>query len=151
MSGKPLSAKQKAFVDAYMGAAKGNAAEAVRMAEYGCKTPATQAAMGSRLLTSANIAAAIAERQQQVASSRIMTIEQMQEMLTQIAARNAEEDPQVAINAVKELGKMQGAYIDRSKIELDGEVKVEQKGTVSVKGLSREALLELKAKVKTDD
>lgn len=121
------------------------------MAEYGCKTPATQAAMGSRLLTSANIAAAIAERQQQVASSRIMTIEQMQEMLTQIAARNAEEDPQVAINAVKELGKMQGAYIDRSKIELDGEVKVEQKGTVSVKGLSREALLELKAKVKTDD
>lgn len=149
MSGK-LTPKQLAFIDAYMGEARGNATEAARIAGYKGNGRALQV-MGAQNLSKPIIAAAIAERQQQVASSRIMTIEQMQEMLTQIAARNAEEDPQVAINAVKELGKMQGAYIDRSKIELDGEVKVEQKGTVSVKGLSREALLELKAKVKTDD
>lgn len=118
MSGK-LTPKQAAFVDAYCGAARGNATEAARMAGYRGNDNTLRAVGGENLLKPA-VALAVKERADRVASSRIMTIEQMQEMLTQIAARNAEEDPQVAINAVKELGKMQGAYIDRQQVEHRG-------------------------------
>lgn len=114
-----LTLKQAAFVDAYMGVARGNATEAARIAGYKGNDNTLRVVGGENLLKPA-IASAIDERRQQVASSRIMTIEQMQEMLTQIAANNADADPQVAINAVKELGKMQGAYIDRQLVEHSG-------------------------------
>jgi len=83
-----------------------------------------------------------------VASSRIMTIEQMQEMLTDIAAQAAlNGDAQIAINAVKELGKMRGAYIERKEVTVSAQIDTTTK--VDVSKLSKAALLEL-AQAKRD-
>lgn len=117
MSGK-LTPKQQAFVDAYMGEARGNATEAARRAGYR-GSDAVLASVGAENLRKPQIAEAIAERQQRVESSRIATIEEIQQVLTGII-RDGGEETQHRINASKELAKMQGAYIDRKEIKHEG-------------------------------
>lgn len=142
-----LTVKQQAFVDAYCGAAQGNATEAARMAGYKGTDRALQV-MGSQNLSKPIIAAAIKEHADKVASSRILTIEQMQEMLSGIAAKAATVgDSQIAINAIKELGKMRGAYIERKEVTVSAQVSNTTK--VDVSKLSKETLLEL-ARAKRD-
>lgn len=119
MSTKPLSELQQRFVDAYCGEARGNAAEAVRMAGYKCKGTKAQGVQGSRLLANDSIQRVIKERTERAASARIATIEEIQQVLTEII-RNPGEESQHRISASKELGKMQGAYIDRKEIKVDG-------------------------------
>src|SRR5690606_33384313 len=67
------------FVEAYMGAARGNATEAARLAGY---SPKTAYAQGSRLLKDAEIQAAIAERQQ--SDPLVMTREEAMQRLSLI-------------------------------------------------------------------
>jgi len=142
-----LTHKQQAFVDAYCGASKGNATDAARRAGYKGSDRALQV-MGAQNISKPIIAAALATRAAQVASSRIMTIEQMQEMLTDIAAQAAlNGDAQIAINAVKELGKMRGAYIERKEVTVSAQIDTTAK--VDVSKLSKAALLEL-AQAKRD-
>jgi len=142
-----LTHKQQAFVDAYCGPSKGNATDAARRAGYKGTDRALQV-MGANNISKPIIAAAIAARAAQVASSRIMTIEQMQEMLSDLAAQAASNgESQIAINAIKELGKMRGAYIERKEITVAAQVDTTTK--VDVSKLSKETLLEL-ARAKRD-
>jgi len=142
-----LTHKQQAFVDAYCGASKGNATDAARRAGYK-GSDVVLASVGAENLRKPLIASALATRAAQVASSRIMTIEQMQEMLTDIAAQAAlNGDAQIAINAVKELGKMRGAYIERKEVTVSAQIDTTAK--VDVSKLSKAALLEL-AQAKRD-
>jgi len=142
---KSLSELQLRFVDAYCGEARGNAAEAVRIAGYRCKTPASCAAAGSRLLASVNIQQVIKERTEQAASARIATIEEVQQVLTEIM-RNPGEESQHRINSAKELAKMQGAYA-AAKVELTGKDggPVESKSALDVSKLPTEVLKALVA------
>ena len=142
-----LTHKQQAFVDAYCGPSKGNATDAARRAGYKGSDNTLRVVGGENMLKPA-VASAIASRAAQVASARIMTIEQMQEMLSDLAAQAASNgDAQIAINAIKELGKMRGAYIDRKEITVAAQVDTTTK--VDVSKLSKETLLEL-AQAKRD-
>lgn len=142
-----LTHKQQAFVDAYCGPSKGNATDAARRAGYK-GSDGTLQSVGAANVLKPVIADAIASRAAQVASARILTIEQMQEMLSDLAAQAASNgDAQIAINAIKELGKMRGAYIDRKEITVAAQVSSTTK--VDVSKLSKETLLEL-AQAKRD-
>lgn len=142
-----LTLKQQAFVDAYMGESKGNATDAARRAGYK-GSDVVLASVGAENLRKPQVAAAIEQRRQQLDSSRILTIEQMQEMLSHIAAKAATVgDSQIAINAIKELGKMRGAYIERKEVTVSAQVSNTTK--VDVSKLSKETLLEL-ARAKRD-
>lgn len=65
-----LSERERRFVDAYMGAAAGNGTEAARLAGYAGKAE-TLKVQASRLLTKANVQAAIAERRAALESQAI--------------------------------------------------------------------------------
>lgn len=65
-----LTPKQHAFVAAYIGVARGNASEAARIAEY-----AKPRQEGHRLLTNADISAAISQWREEVKSSGIASLE----------------------------------------------------------------------------
>lgn len=56
---KPLTPKEKRFADAYLGEAKGNGTQAVRIAEYEGKSDEVLRVIASRLLTKVNVRAYI--------------------------------------------------------------------------------------------
>lgn len=80
-----LTPKQKAFADNYI--ELGNATEAARRAGY--KQPKQQ---GSRLLTNVNLSAYLAERQKQIDSNKIATLQELQELRTAIARGEDKDD-----------------------------------------------------------
>lgn len=139
-----LTHKQQAFVDAYCGPSKGNATDAARRAGYK-GSERTIISIGAENLTKPDIAAAIDERRQRVESKRIATIEEMQQLLTEIM-RNDGNEPRDRISATKELAKMQGAYAPTNVVV---KAEVETKAKVDVSKLSKETLLEL-ARAKRD-
>lgn len=140
-----LTVKQQAFVDAYCGPSKGNATDAARRAGYK-GSERSLISIGAENLTKLYIAEAIASRVEQVASSRIATIEEVQQFLTDIIRDDGEDTPHRLI-AAKELGKMQGAYIERKEVTVSAQVSNTTK--VDVSKLSKETLLEL-ARAKRD-
>lgn len=139
-----LTLKQAAFVDAYMGVARGNATEAARIAGYK-GSDVVLASVGAENLRKPLISAAIEERRAQVASSRILSIEQIQEMLSELAQYTDKAADR--ISALKELAKMQGGY---APIQHEVAAKVSTTHKVDVSKLSTSALKELAA-AKVDD
>lgn len=81
-----LTPKQKAFADYYI--ETGNASEAARRAGYAEKNARIT---GSKNLTNPNISAYIAERQQEIESERICTLEEIQQFRSRVI-RGEEKD-----------------------------------------------------------
>lgn len=110
-----LTEKQRRFVEAYTGAAEGNATEAARMAGYS-GDGGTLAVTATRTLRVAKVAEAIAEATEPVRSAAIMDRKERQELLTTIArGGDPEAKPSDRLRAIEVLGKMQGDFIERSE------------------------------------
>lgn len=138
-----LTLKQQAFIDAYMGESRGNATDAARRAGYK-GSDAVLASVGAENLRKPQIEAAITKRRQALDGSRILTIEQIQEMMSAIAVSAVK--PADQISALKELAKMQGGY---APIQHELTAQVSSTTKVDVSKLSKATLLEL-AQAKRD-
>ena len=84
MAEKPLTEKQRAFVAAYIGEARGNATQAARLAGYSGGDAAC-AVMGSELLRHPKVTQAIEVFRLATARASIMDAVEAAERLTQIA------------------------------------------------------------------
>jgi phage terminase small subunit len=103
---KPLTAREKAFVDAFMGPARGNATKAALTAGYSKKNARHQA---SRLLTKANIAGAVARYEKKRETRSIANATERDEIFSSIL-RDEEADLHARISAGKELNKCSGRH-----------------------------------------
>lgn len=108
---KQLTEKQRRFIQAYMGKAQGNATEAARIAGY--KKPMQQ---GSRLLTFVEVKKEIEARQVSSERRAILTREDRQELLSEIATTGG-KDLGSRIKAMDVLNKMDGIYVQRHEIK----------------------------------
>lgn len=106
-----LKERERRFVEAYMGAAAGNATKAALLAGYSPKTARKQ---GSRLLTKGHIADAIDERASN--DPKVADREEIQRFLS-ARIRDKEEHPIARLKAADILNKMQGAYVKRVQFE----------------------------------
>lgn len=109
---RPLSPKQKAFVENY--AACGNATEAARKAGY--RKPRS---VGSENLTKPDIKAALTALTEKVASERIATAIERQEFWTAIMRGEISGDIEmlkIRLKASELLGKAQGDFIERKEV-----------------------------------
>ena len=111
-----LTEKQRRFVEAYVGAACGNATEAARLAGYS-GDDVSLAALASENLRKPIIAEAIKAASKPIRKAAIMDQVERQELLTQIA-KSAEEETRDRLRSVELLGKMQGDFIERSVVEV---------------------------------
>jgi hypothetical protein len=105
-----LSERERRFVEAYMGEAKGVATKAALLAGYSPKTAAKQ---GSRLLTKGNIQQAVTDRQ--LDDPAVMDRRERQELLSTIARAVDEATPN-KLKAIDQLSKISGDYIDRHEL-----------------------------------
>lgn len=112
---KPLTERERLFVDAYMGPAAGNGTEAARLAGYKGSAKVQQV-QASRLLSKAIVQTAIAERRQVLESQSIADAKERREVLTTIL-RAAGEEPNARIRAIDVANKMDGIYIERHEIQ----------------------------------
>lgn len=108
---KPLSEKERRFVEAYMGQAAGNGTEACRLAGYkgNSKVLGVQA---TRLLAKASVQAAIAERSKKRERKAIADADERDRRLTRLL-RKKDIDPMVVIRAASELNKCGGRHLTR--------------------------------------
>lgn len=108
---KPLSERERRFVDAYMGPAYGNASEACRLAGYSIKAATVQ---GARMLAKASIQSAIAERVK--ADPTIATRDERQRLWSDIAFGRgvySEAALKDRLRASELLGKSQADFVER--------------------------------------
>lgn len=101
-----LSERERRFVDAFMGPAKGNASKAATLAGYSAKASRQ---ISSRLLTKANIQGAIAARAQKREAKTIADATERDTILSTIA-RQPDTDVHARIGAIKELNKCSGRH-----------------------------------------
>lgn len=106
---KKLTDKERVFVEAYCGVAKGNATEAARIAGYG-RTPKSTVNLASRLLAKVGIRKAIEAFQAKREQKAIAGADERDEILTTIA-RNGK--PIEKIKAINELNKVTGRHSAR--------------------------------------
>jgi hypothetical protein len=117
-----LSERERRFVEAYMGAAAGNATKAARLAGYAKNTAEKQA---SRLLGKVGVRAAIDARAK--SDPAVATREERQQFWSAIKRGDGEFrhwPPAVRLRASELLGKSQGDFIERHQI--DGRITLEQ-------------------------
>lgn len=114
-----LNAKQKAFVEHYAG----NATEAAIKAGYSKKTAKAQ---GSRLLTNADVLAAIKGREQTESRARIATRQDRQEFWTSTMLDGGVEMKD-RLKASELLGKSDGDFLDRVEAKHEGELAIRWK------------------------
>jgi len=109
-----LTAKQDLFVDEYL--VDLNATQAAIRAGY---SPRTATMQGSRLLTKANVSAAVAERRDQVARELEVTRERIAQELSGIGFASL-DDAQVKVSdkrmALMDLAKILGYLVDRHDV-----------------------------------
>jgi phage terminase small subunit len=118
LSSQALSERERRFIDAYIGEACGNATKAATIAGYSGQNARQQA---SRLLTKANIRAALADRQQSLIKATIADAAERREFLTRLM-RNTELDPRDRLKACDQLNRLAGEYSE--KREYSGAVQV---------------------------
>ncbi len=111
MANKKLTPKQQKFCEEY--AASGNATQSAIAAGYSAKTAYS---IGEENLRKPEIISEIKRLSQRDKRNRIMSIDQRQEMLTQIA--NNGEDLNAAIRAIDTLNKMDGLYIQKHEVQV---------------------------------
>lgn len=113
-----LTAKQKAFVEAYAG----NATEAARLAGY-AGNDATLAQVGSENLRKPEVAAAIAARQAPAQAARIASREQRQAFWTAVMT-DVDAPLSDRLRASELLGKSEADFL--TKVEVKGKVTLEE-------------------------
>jgi len=113
-STKPLTGKQRRFVDAYMGSCEGHGVRAARLAGY-LGDEDTLAVTASRLIRSAKISKEI--EQLQASSPLVATRDERLQVLTSMM-RDSTLSPKDRQRAIELLGKTFGDYIQR--VELSG-------------------------------
>ncbi|MCH9648837.1 MAG: terminase small subunit [Deltaproteobacteria bacterium] len=125
-----LTEKQRRFVEAYMGKAKGNATEAARIAGYK-GSYSTLKQVGAENLTKPYLREAIQERVDADEDGLIADREELQQFWTKVARAKPEseddEPPDIAmkdrLKASEYLGKTHGLFIERRHHE--GSIKVQ--------------------------
>ena len=142
MSDKPkLNERQKRFIEEYIQTA--NATQSAIKAGYSVKTAPESAA---QLLNNIKIKAAIDSRLKELESERIATTQEIQEYLT--AVMRGELDEEVVVNigigkgytradkikaqvgakdrtkAAELLGKVRGMFVNKSEVELSGNLPI---------------------------
>jgi phage terminase small subunit len=127
-----LSERQRKFVEAYMGAAAGNATKAARLAGYSAATARKQ---GSRLGTKGHIRAAIEARTKE--DPAVWTREDRQRFWTAVASGTGAyrmSSLRDRLRASELLGKSQADFVER--VEHSGKVTLEQVLGASRSGVS---------------
>ena len=131
MKGDNLTVKQENFCLAY--AKTGNATEAARQAGYKCPN-----VVGFETLEKPSVQRRIKELTEESRSAKIADMREAQERLTAIARRLETEELYLpdgteinkkaairdALKAWERLGKMQGAFLDRQQVEVQGQIAV---------------------------
>jgi phage terminase small subunit len=100
--------RERRFVDAYLGAARGNATKAARIAGYAGGSEVLKV-QGSRLLTRANVRRAIDEHLARDGRAEILKADERDILLSQIA-RSASVPIHERIRAISELNKCSGRH-----------------------------------------
>jgi phage terminase small subunit len=113
-----VNAREKAFINAYCGKCLGNASASAIAAGYSKKTSRQQ---GARLLTKANIKAAIAKRQDRAEQSAIADADERDRILSEIARGPGKPIEQIL--AIKELNKCAGRH--SSTVNVNGRLTLE--------------------------
>jgi len=113
-----LTAREQAFVLAFVGEAAGNQAKAAELAGYAKGSAKVTAC---RLMQKANVKAAIANRAANLTRQSIADAAERREILTAIARSKDSEHRDVA-KAIDVLNKMDGLYIQ--KVEHSGNVDI---------------------------
>ena len=107
-----LTPKQQAFCDYYL--QSGNATESAIKAGYNKKTARSTA---SENLTKPNIVSYIQKRQEEIKSSRIADIREIQEFWSSML-RDDREEPKDRLKASELLGKCMGAFLEKQEIRI---------------------------------
>jgi len=100
-----LSAKKQAFVDAFLGKARGNATQAAKLAGY---SPRTARQIGHRLLTKVDIHEAVSMRVKRREAQTDLTNEYIDAQVRKLAERGRDE--KTRLGAWKELNKVRGRH-----------------------------------------
>lgn len=119
---RKLSPRQLAFCTAY--AECGNATQAYKMAGYAYKNDNTAGVCAGRMLKNAKIAAKIDEITAKIEDDKIMGVKEMQQRLTEFARMTTTDNDMAALRAIELLGKMQGAFLQRQEIDINGALPV---------------------------
>ena len=118
-----LTPKMRAFVEAYLGQAEGNATAAAKLAGY-TSTGQGIKVLASRLLMSQVVRDEIERQRAELTSARIADKRERQEYLTSVM-RDVAIEPKDRTKACEILGKMQGDFIEKREVEHSGKVTVE--------------------------
>lgn len=138
MNSLALSVKQEKFCLEY--AKSGNQRQAYLLAGYNCKSDEAADANASRLLRNDKVKARLAELAEEAKNASIADIVEMQQTLTSIIrkqmleevivvesagnfiteARKMDKEPSIKdiINAITTLGKMQGLFSEKFKLDV---------------------------------
>lgn len=136
-----LTSKQKAFVAAYTGAARGVGSQAARLAGYsGCARGLANRAQ--ECLRNPLVREAIARAARGEHDANIASVEQAQSLLTELM-RSTKVPAAARIKAAVELCKMQGAYVTRVEMSGPDGGPMEMRQRLPVRELSEDALEEL--------
>ena len=108
MAYSDLNQRQRRFIDAYIDTGIG--AEAYRQAGYNDGGADSVSTCAARLLRNAPVAQALVQRQQQIESASLLSLQEKLRVLGEIALANQTTDPMVAIRAIAELNRMEGHY-----------------------------------------
>ena len=116
-----LTEKQRRFVEAYVGPAKGNGSEAARMAGYKAKDAHAYSVVADRLLASVGIRRAVDDVLAKTRRASIADIVEIHETLTEVL-RDSSVSAGDRTRAGVELAKMRGQYAPtRHEVEMTGQ------------------------------
>lgn len=120
MTTKALTLRQRRFIDAFVGSAHGNGTEAARIAGYN-QTKNALGVTACRLLRKASVASVIQARATRATQASILTAEERDTRLSEIALAH---DDAIAVAAIRELNKCSGRH--SIKHVVDGKLTLEQ-------------------------
>jgi phage terminase small subunit len=106
---KPLTVKERRFIDGYLGSCAGNATQAYRLAGYKARTANVAASSAHKLLRKPKIVAAVTARQRRRTTAAILTAEQRDQHLSSLAL-NPLVPAATQVSAIKELNKCSGRH-----------------------------------------
>ena len=116
-----LTIRQEAFCMAY--AKSGNATEAYKQAGYKVKTDKAAGVNAARLLGNARIKARLKEIGEQTNTSKVLSIQQRKELLTEFAT-DSDTAKADRLKAVDILNKMDAVYIQKQDVNMSGGVVI---------------------------
>lgn len=106
---KKLTERERRFVEAFVGEAAGNGAKAACLAGYAKGSAKVTA---SKLLTKANVRAALTNLQEKAARASIADAVERDEILSKLLRSDA-ANPLVRIKAISELNKCHGRHVTK--------------------------------------